>query len=223
MNGITNWFIDFDDTLATGPTTWGLESALPKLIREHNLPFNQAQYDADVLIAQERTNREPDLQPILNDLFDSQQWPRELQLNLLSDIQRNYRPSLFPDAIEFLQTLQLKRKRVFILSNNPTAPDLAKPFGLDRFIEGYFTPKLCPGCLPKPDVSMWSCITHFDADVSVTNSAVIGDDPWSDAAFAQQCGLAYWIVDRKARFSNVAGLPRERLVTSLHHLTRQIA
>jgi FMN phosphatase YigB (HAD superfamily) len=223
MNGITNWFIDFDDTLATGPTTWGLDSALPKLIREHNLPFNQAQYEVDVLIAQERTNREADLQPILDDLFDSQLWPRELQMSLLSDMQRNYRPSLFSDSIEFLETLQLKGGRVFILSNNPTAPDLAKSFGLGRFMAGYFTPKLCPGSLPKPDVSMWLHITSLDTDVSATNSALIGDDPWSDAAFAQQCGLAYWIVDRKARFSNVASLPRERLVTSLLQLTRLIA
>ena len=88
----------------------------------------------DVLIAQERTNREADLQPILDDLFDSQLWPRELQMSLLSDMQRNYRPSLFSDSVEFLETLQLKGGRVFILSNNPTAPDLAKSFGLDRFM-----------------------------------------------------------------------------------------
>jgi FMN phosphatase YigB (HAD superfamily) len=218
MNEITHWFIDFDDTLASGPTTWGLEFALPKLIREHQLPFNQAQYDADVLVAQERTNQEADLQPILNDLFDRQGWPRDLQWNLLKDIQENYRPSLFPDAIPFLESLKSKGKRVFLLSNNPVAPDLARSFGLDHYLEGYFTPKLCPGCLPKPDVSKWSYITGRDSHISATNSMVIGDDPWSDAAFARQCGLDFRIIDRKARFNDVPGLPRERLVTSLMDL-----
>lgn len=223
MNGITNWFIDFDDTLATGPTTWGLEYALPKLIRENNLPFDQAQYYADVLIAQERSNREADLQPILDDLFDSQRWPRELQSSLLEDMRHNYRPSLFPDAVEFLEALQRQKKRVFLLSNNPIAPDLARAFGLNDFLAGYFTPKLCPGCLPKPDTSMWTYITAANDGILAANSAVIGDDPWSDAAFAQQCGVPYWLLDRKARFNDVPGLPRERLVTSLTDLASQIS
>ena len=223
MIEIRNWFIDFDDTLATGPTTWGLEFALPKLIREHHLPFSQAQYDADVLIAQERTNREADLQPILDDLFDSQQWPRGLQSSLLNDMRQNYRPSLFPDAVEFLETLRQQQKRVFLLSNNPTAPDLARAFGLGQFLDGYFTPKLCPGCLPKPDISMWTYITSIEEGVLAGNSAMIGDDPWSDAAFAQQSGLAFWILDRKARFNDVPGLPAERLVASLSDLSSRMS
>lgn len=222
MNTIINWFIDFDDTLASGPTTWGLEYALPRLIHEHSLPLDQSRYDAAVLTAQERVNRETDLKPILNDLFDSQNWPRELQVSLLTDMQHNYRASLFPDSVEFLQFLRLQRKRVFVLSNNPTAPDLAKALGLDEFVDGYFTPKLCPGCLPKPDSSMWSFITNLNATVTATNSVIIGDDPWSDALFAQRCGLPYWIIDRKSRFSHIADLQKERLVTSLLELTRTI-
>lgn len=222
MSDITNWFLDFDDTLATGPTTWGLEYALPRLIHEHSLPFDQSRYDAAVLIAQERANQETDLQPILNDLFDDQGWPRHLQASLVNDIQQNYRASLFPDALEFLQTLRLREKRIFILSNNPTAPNLATALGLDTFVDGYFTPKLCHGCRPKPDISIWSYIMSLDASVNAANSIVIGDDPWSDAAFARRCKLAYWIIDRADRFGKVPELPPERLVRSLSELTLRI-
>ena len=51
---MTQWFLDFDETLVVGPATWALESILPAMIREQSLPLNQARLDAAVLRGQEQ-------------------------------------------------------------------------------------------------------------------------------------------------------------------------
>jgi len=198
-----NWFLDFDDTLASGPTTWGLRYALPKLIREQALPLEPAKYHAAVLVAQARAAENPDLQPILDDLFDSQGWPRALQPLLLSDIQANYRATLFEDALPFLQRLTGNGHAVFILSNNPRAPLLTEQLGIVPFVKRVFTPKLCPGTQPKPHPSLWQYVMAKQTGVNLENSSLVGDDPWSDAAFAEACGLPFWIIDRDDRFGDV--------------------
>ena len=195
-----NWFLDFDDTLATGPTTWGLNHALPKLIRQHQLAFDGERYAQAVLVAQERFARSPDMFAVLNDLFDDQGWPHSLQTALVEDIQTRYRPELFADALPFLHQLVAEGQNVFILSNNPAAPELARQLGIEPYIRQFFTPKACPGALPKPDKSLWSYVLSSLPGVAVENSIVIGDDPWADGAFAEQWGLVCWIVDRGNRF-----------------------
>lgn len=209
-----NWFLDFDDTLASGPTTWGLKEALPKLIREQALPFDVASYHAAVLDAQARVAQNPDLQPILNDLFDGQGWPRELQALLMTDM-RNYRATLFEDALPFLERLASGGQTVYILSNNPTAPRLAEMLGIAPYIARYFTPQTCPGTQPKPHPSLWAYVVKEQTDINLENSVIVGDDPWSDGTFAEQCGLPFWIIDRDNRFGDVKFGGRYGRVTNL--------
>lgn len=133
----------------------------------------------------------------------------------MNDFQCMYRPVLFPDAPPFLEELRRVGARAFILSNNPAAQDLAKTLGIDVGFVRFFTPRLCPGSLPKPHTSMWNAVLESGLDVRADESVVVGDDPWSEAAFAEACGVDYWIVDRMQRYREVAGLVAERCVDSL--------
>ncbi|MCL4250321.1 MAG: HAD hydrolase-like protein [Anaerolineae bacterium] len=198
-----NWFLDFDDTLASGPTTWGLRNALPKLIHDHALPFDEKSYHAAVLVAQARVARNEGLQPILDDLFESQGWPRTLQRTLLADIQNNYRATLFADTLPFLQRLANEEQLVFILSNNPTAPALAQQLGIGHYIKRYYTPQNSPGTKPKPHPSLWEYVLQTQPGVNIRNSVILGDDPWSDGILADQVGLPFWIIDRDNRYGDV--------------------
>jgi HAD superfamily hydrolase (TIGR01549 family) len=209
------WFLDFDDTLASGVTTWVWRHALPRLIREHNLPMEPSRFQAAFLLAQERANRETDFQPIINDLFDSQGWSRTLQKPLLQDIEKNYEATLFEDTQPFLKQLHAAGRRVFIISNNPVAPQLAQKLGIDHFIEQFFTPRLCPGTFPKPHPSLWQHILSLELGNDRSNSVMVGDDPWSDAEFAESCGIDYWIIDRDDRFQDVQALSMRNRIRSL--------
>lgn len=209
------WFLDFDDTLATGATTWGLKYALPKLMREHRLTCDTEVYEQAVLDAMQQVNQELDEQWIMDTLFDKLGWPHELQKPLFDDVWTNYRPQLFEDVLPFLQRLQRRGEAIYIISNNPGSPDLAKQLGIADFITAVYTPKLCPNTRPKPDRSLWDYVLEANAHLAGVQPVMVGDDPWSDGAFAERCGLPCWIVDRDDRFSRLSGEQSHYRVRSL--------
>lgn len=209
------WFLDFDDTLATGATTWGIRHALPRLIEEHRLMYDAEALRQAVLVAQEKANVILDPRPIVGELFDSMGWPRSLLAQLIENVQTAYRPELFADALPFLQRLQFHQQAVYIISNNPTAPQVAQHLGIMPYIRQVYTPKSCPGTQPKPDRSLWEYVLASNSDVRQFQAVIVGDDPWSDGAFASACGLPYWIVDRDERFTGVDGKITANRVKSL--------
>lgn len=209
------WFLDFDDTLATGATTWGLKFALPKLMRTHQLEYDPDIYEQAILVAMQQTNQEVDEQVILDELFDKLGWPRHLQMEMFNDVWTNYHPQLFDDTLPFLRRLQARGETIYVISNNSTSPDLAKQLGIADFITGFYTPKLCPNTRPKPHRSLWDYVLEANSHLAGAQSVMVGDDPWSDAAFAEQCGLPCWIVDRDDRFARLPGEQKHYRVKTL--------
>jgi FMN phosphatase YigB (HAD superfamily) len=212
------WLLDFDDTLASGPVTWGLVHAFPKLIRDHALPVDDGIFRQAILRAQERSNTEFDPRPILHDLFLDLGWPAALEEPLLNDVAQNYRPELFPDAAPFLDRLRVEGCAVLVVSNNSRSAQLVSQLGLQSVIDRVFTPRFCPGTLPKPHRSLWDHLcTQFD-DLTPDNAVMVGDDPWSDGAFAENAGVPCWIVDRGNRYSALVATRPYRWAISLLHI-----
>ncbi len=209
------WLVDFDDTLATGPVTWGYQQALPKLIEAHRLSFDPALLNRSLLAAQEMSNKTMDLDSILDVFFREMNWPKDLQEALLRDVLENYRPQLFDDAVQFLESLHAAGQTVVILSNNPRAPGFASELGLQAMVDDVITPHMLPGARPKPDRSFWDRVMERFPAAKGDNAIVVGDDPWSDVAFAEECGLHAWLIDRYDRFVNLDVAHNTRRVRSL--------
>jgi hypothetical protein len=68
---VSNWFIDFDDTLVSGSATWGIEHAFPKLVQEHHLRYDYDAFQKAIFVAYERGNQSTDAETILKELFDT--------------------------------------------------------------------------------------------------------------------------------------------------------
>ena len=200
---VKTWLVDFDDTLATGPITWGYEQALPEVIKKYELPVDLDLLEQGLLIAQEKANETTDLRPILDELFELLNWPKSLQGPLLQDVQENYHPELFEDARLFLEELHRKGQTVIILSNNPRTPSHAKELGLHDLVDAVVTPHMFPGTKPKPNRSFWDRVIEKVPTIDVANAVVVGDDPWSDLAFAEVCGLCAWLLDRHDRYAGI--------------------
>lgn len=198
-----HWLLDFDDTLVSGPTTWGIQVAIPRFVKDNKLAFDQSHFAAAVLKAQEQTSQSQDFMSIVDEFFKAMQWPLERKDQLLDDLQHNYQPQLFDDTLAFLKRLQAAKKKAYVVSNNPRSPEYVTLLRLNDYIEGVFTPQSCPGSQPKPHRSLWDCIAMKHADVRPDNVVVVGDDPWSEAAFAEQLGLPCWIVDRDRRYERL--------------------
>ena len=210
-----NWFIDFDETLATGSISWAFEWAFPKLIREHRLRADDALLAQAVLTAQERSSANLAPQAILHELFETMGWDSSLEAALFDDILTNYRPQLFDDALPFLTRLKALNRRVFVVSNNRLSRKFVKLLEIEEHITGIYTPEKYPGTQPKPHRSLWDCVLAADDQVNASNSVFVGDDPWSDGAFADNCGLRCWIVDRAGRFSDNYNQQQYQWVRSL--------
>ena len=211
----TVWLIDFDDTLASGPVTWGYRRALPKLIRTHNLPLDPGALADALLIAQEQSNAPVDLAVVVDAFFDRMGWPAHLRDALLQDVQDNYAPELFDDAPGFLDGLRRAGHTVFILSNNPRTPAHAAQLGLTGQVAAVITPHMLPGAGPKPERGLWDALMRRFPEAANGSAVLVGDDPWSDLAFAQACGLRAWLVDRDDRFGGLDLGPDARRVRSL--------
>ncbi len=212
------WIVDFDETLATGNLTWALEHAFPKFIAEHGLAYDPKRLGAVMLRLQEASSTQPDPEPLMAQLFEAMGWDQSLQQQLLHDIFSNYQPVMFDDARIFLERLRERGDRVFVVSNNPRTPAQMSLLGLDEYVEGVYTPHLCPGTRPKPDRSLWEYLIAQDATIEGRNTVVVGDDPWSEGMFADACALRCWIVDRMDRFSGLSEAPAYTLVRSLQDI-----
>lgn len=209
------WLLDFDDTLASGPVTWGLVHAFPKLIRDNGLTVDEHVFGQAILRAQERSNVEFDPRPILHDLFVELGWPASLEDRLFSDVVQNYRPELFPDVLPFLDRLRAEERKVYVVSNNPRSVQLIGLLGLQQAVAGVFTPKLCPGTQPKPHRSLWDYLCALFDDLTPDNAVIVGDDPWSDGAFSDNAGIPCWIVDRGNRYASLTAMKPYRWAASL--------
>lgn len=193
------WLIDFDDTLASGNMTWALREAFPKLIQTHRLAYDPARLNHILLDLQARANESEPLDVLLRELFEGMGWPRALERGFLDDLMTGYQPELFDDSLPFLRRLKDSGQRVIILSNNPRALDNATALGITPYVDAVYTPYSLPDMQPKPHRSLWDYVVAEHLDVAPELARVVGDDPWSDGAFAAACGLPCWIVDRAGR------------------------
>ncbi|MFQ3566917.1 MAG: HAD family hydrolase [Aggregatilineales bacterium] len=212
MSSARFWFIDFDDTLALGPTTWAVQTVLPEMIRRHALPADEHTLTRALLHGQAQAASGLNEMLILDELFDAMGWPDDLKPTLIEAVFERYTPTLFADAIPFLQRLREHKQRVFILSNNNQAPQLAEGLGIVTLVEDVFTPKRCAVSRGKPDRALWDCVL---AQLTPTAPIIIGDDPWSEGAFAAACEIDCILVDRLDRFANISAFPRVRSLAEI--------
>ncbi len=197
------WFIDFDDTLAIGPITWSVEYVLPKFIEENQLICDLQQLSDAVLVAQSKENQGINHDLILRELFDVMRWPSALQRILYSEVMTNFQPRLFDDAIPFLDYLQEHNQILYVISNNPRSPKIAEKLGIRSYFKGFFIPDQANGIHPKPHRSLWDYVLSLEGEITMDEACMIGDDPWSDGQFAENCGLKCWIVDRGLRYRSL--------------------
>jgi FMN phosphatase YigB (HAD superfamily) len=196
--------VDFDDTLAVGPLTWGMEQFLPDLMARRQLTADPARLDAALLRAQESAAARFDESRLLDDFLTDLAWPAAVRAELAAAARAEFAFTLFPDTLRFLRRLRYRGIRVFIISNNNRCARIAGELGIARYIEAYFTPRMAPGYRPKPDRSLFDAARRAVAQIGPGTAVMVGDDPWSDAAFAEMVGLRCWIVDRRRRYGSLA-------------------
>lgn len=197
-----HWILDFDDTLALGPNTWAFQEVLPNLIKSHNLPFDEALYEEVMLTAQRRANEDEDEEMLLDYVFSSLNWDDSLKTQLIHRIYNEYQPALFPDTLDFLQKLQAHDQQVYLISNNNHALHMLQMLGIAESFTAVLTPK-AHSAKAKPHRAMFDVL---QAQHDLTDEIVmVGDDPWSDGRFADNCGIDCWIVDRLGRFTSLHG------------------
>jgi FMN phosphatase YigB (HAD superfamily) len=215
MAAQATWLLDFDETLASSNITWAFQHAFPKFIREHHLAYDVDLLGKVVLRLQERASQNYELGPLLQELFDRMGWPQHLQGQLMDDLWSGYQPALYEDTLAFLDRLHQRKHRVLVVSNSPRTPDQIRLLGLESYVHQIFTPHICANTQPKPHLSLWEYILEHETNIDPTTTIVVGDDPWSDGAFAEACGLNCWIVDRMDRFSTMQSQKNYRWVRSL--------
>ncbi|MCC7448538.1 MAG: HAD family hydrolase [Anaerolineae bacterium] len=209
------WFLDFDDTLVSGALTWALEYRFPRLIQDYQLPYHAERFHQAFMVAQERSNQSYEPAQILHDLFTHMQWPHDLEIPILREAMTDYQPRLFDDVLPFLERVQAAGEPVCVISNNNHASKVAESLGVSAYVRGVFTPKLCPGSQPKPHRSLWDYVTACQPVPHGYTPVIVGDDPWSDGAFAVNCGVDSWLVDRGNRFTAHPNYQQFRWVQSL--------
>jgi FMN phosphatase YigB (HAD superfamily) len=199
---VQTWLVDFDETLAVGSLTWVL-GYFPKFVHMHQLDADNARLQQVMLVLQERGRQTPDSMSLLKSLFEMMEWPSALQNQLLADLRSQFQPTLFDDALPFLERLHSYNRRVYIISNNKRTPEHVNLLGIGQYVTEVLTPHSCPDTQPKPHPSLWNYLVMRQAEIDPGTTAIIGDDPWSDGGFAESCGLPCWIVDRQKRFSEM--------------------
>jgi FMN phosphatase YigB (HAD superfamily) len=196
--------VDFDDTLAVGPTTWGIEQFLPALMARHGLTVEPQRLEIALLRAQAAAATRFDEAGLLDDFLSELGWPESLRDELAAGMRAEFAFALFPDTLPFLEGLRQRRVRVFVVSNNNRSPRIATELGIAGYIEGFFIPAMNPAYQPKPHRSMFDAARSVVVELGPTTTVMVGDDPWSDGAFAAAAGLPCWIVDRSRRYDRVA-------------------
>ncbi len=207
---MTHWFLDLDDTLVVGPVTWMLETGLPTLIRDHDLPLDRGRLDAALLRGQERAAHGHGEVEILDNVFNQMGWRSDLKQQVLREVFDRYAPALFEDTLPFLQ----RAGGVSVISNNNHAPEIAAAVGIAPYIIEYFTPKRRGVEHGKPERDLWDAVCASGSGVS-EGAVLIGDNPWSDGAFAAACGIDCRIVDRLDRFAGLTPYPRVRSLAEI--------
>jgi FMN phosphatase YigB (HAD superfamily) len=198
-----NWILDFDDTLAVGPNTWALTVILPDIIAANNLTFDQTQFTEATLSAQEIANETNDDQAILDQMFRTLNWPTHLKQDLVTRMYSEYQPRLYDDTLPFLGRLKNEGHTILVISNNSYAPHIAQQLGIEQYFTGIFTPSNCGGVASKPDREMWDYVVAQGLIDTGVPTVVVGDDPWSEGAFADNCGHTCWVLDRLGRYSSL--------------------
>ena len=197
------WLIDFDDTLVNGPITYALREVFPKFIREHDLSYDETRFMAVVLQCQEIASQTGNDAVILQELFQTMNWSKDLQKTLLQDVFDHYTPSLFADTIPFLDRLKAAGHTLYILSNNNHAAELAAQMDLAPYFSDVFTPELCGVKQGKPHPDIWQVLLETTLFKDLGQVAIVGDDPWSEGLFSERCGMSCWLLDRMNRFSTL--------------------
>lgn len=218
MSSALYWLIDFDETLAKSGISWALETAFPKLVKENQLSLDPVRLQQAVLAAQEKSARNEPTEVLVHELFGTMGWPAALEQPFLTDLLTNYEPVLFDDALPFMARLNEAGKCVYVLSNNPLSHGLCVKLGIEPLVQAVYSPRVFPGVKGKPDVSYWAGLQARHPELQSDNTVIVGDDPWSDAMFAQNCGLDCWIVDRRDRLSEVSEKIPFRRAQSLHEI-----
>jgi FMN phosphatase YigB (HAD superfamily) len=194
------WFVDFDDTLTIAPATWAIQSVLPRLIRQHQLPYSdEALYQA-LLRSQEEAAQAFDEAQLLDTLFMLMGWSLQLKDTLRAEVLDHYMPMLFEDARPFLQRMKAAGERLYVVANNNQAPQIAEVLGIAVYIDDVFTPHSCGMIRGKPRREMWDFISE---QVDIENAVIVGDDPWCDGAFADACNVPCVLLDRWDRFAHL--------------------
>jgi FMN phosphatase YigB (HAD superfamily) len=194
------WLLDFDDTLVLGPNTWAFQEVLPDLIRSNNLPYDKALFDEVTLTAQQQANEDVSEDELLDYLFDTLKWPDNLKSELIHRIYTGYQPNLFEDTIPFLDKLHKAGDKIYLVTNNNYAPQIAEKLGLSAYFTSIITPKQA-GVRAKPYRDMWDVLQT--TQLLEADFIMVGDDPWADGSFAQDVGIPCWILDRLDRYTTL--------------------
>ncbi|MBX6751682.1 MAG: HAD family hydrolase [Micromonosporaceae bacterium] len=215
LTGVHTALLDFDDTLVIGPVTWGIEQFLPEVMARHGLNPDRARLDAALLAALEMSAAQYDDDQVLAHFLAGMDWPEELWADLAVGMQGKFSFALFEDTLPFLQHLRKQGVRAFVVSNNDRSPELAAQLGIDEYLSGFITPAMQESLRPKPHPSMFDAVRAQLPDLDPATTVLIGDDPWSDGAFAAACGLPCLLVDRGRRFRTLTLPGRVTFVDSL--------
>ena len=202
---IQHWIIDFDETLGKSWDTWAMEVVFPQFIKEHQLAINFEELKQSLVAAQavNIANHEADAFFLVRGIFETMGWSQQLVSQFLQEVEANFLPDLFEDAIPFLKRLQEQQKKVYIVSNNHMSAKRAEYFGLLTYVEAVLTPHSFAGAPRKPDKAVWDALKSLYPNLSEESTVVVGDDPWSEGLFAEVCGLPCWIVDRNRRYQQL--------------------
>lgn len=200
-----HWILDFDDTLAVGPNTWALTKIIPELVETNNLPFDEAEFTGVSLRAQQLANDSNNDEIILDEMFRQLGWPTDLKTELLARMYQEYVPALYEDTRPFLEYLSKSGDTLLIVSNNNHAPYIAQQLSITQYFAGIFTPKVCQNARAKPHRDMWDFVMSNGLIPESRPVTIVGDDPWSEGAFADACQQPCWILDRLGRFESLRG------------------
>ena len=198
-----NWLLDFSDTLASGSKTWAFEHAFPSMIAEYHLPVDEEVFRNATLQAQKRAREIDDESVVLNELIVKLSWPDELKHELVRRIFEECTAELYEDTLPFLEKLHQASQTVYIVSNTNDTPQLLEKFGITHYFRQIVTPETSGGGTGKPSRDMWDYLIRQVGDEVIAPAVVVGDDPWSDGAFAEACSLPCWIVDRTGRLTSL--------------------
>lgn len=195
-----------------------MDVVFPRLIQKHKLNYDTEKLNQALMVAQAESVNNLDAQSLLEGVFKAMDWPEMLAKPFLQELQTNYQPKLYDDAIPFLQKLQQHNKTVYILSNNPLSVKRTEYFGLLPYVEAALTPDTLPGAPRKPDAKVWDALLTICPDLTKESATIVGDDPWAEGAFADVCGLPCWIIDRHQRYRTLYDTKPYHWVSSLNDI-----